>query len=107
MSKVFSILCLIVLMCSCVSKSEYDSLFDELREKNNQITDLQNDIFDLKIERDELNYRIAVLEENIDDLKSERDDMQHVMKEAHDNYYFFGATDFFTRCAIDELKKYY
>lgn len=107
MKQILPLFILLLALCSCVSKAEYEALENELREKNNTITDLQNEIVDVKLERDEIKYTADELQESLDELKNEVFYMQKAMQEAHDNYYFYGATDFFTRCAIDELKKYY
>lgn len=97
----------ILLLSSCVSSSKYNDLKFRMNIKNNRIEQLEEEVSRLKEEKDELDYIIAELQETVEELKSEMDEMKDAMREAHDKYFSYGPTDFFTESAISRLYYYY
>lgn len=75
--------------------------------KDSRIEQLEEEVSRLMKERDELESLADRMQETLDDLKTDMFNMKNAMREAHDNYFFWGATHFFTKSAIEDLEQYY
>ena len=73
MKRILVLIVFVTLICSCVSKSKYVALEEELQTKQDEIEELQSEI--------------SILQENNDDLESDITDLENTIEELEDIIY--------------------